>query len=164
MIHNFNMLVIMNGWEPLKVFNKSEEETDSLKKYLTPWPIWVSHDTHFCQIIWQIWSYTEQNTFCQKLPPVGFELTTSGSAVSCSANSARSLFGCLCELKAFIKSCPVDSRNKQIPTCEMVHETKESSLQKFPTDSSLAQLEEHETDDPEVMSSNPSGGNLFCSV
>ena len=50
----------------------------------------------------------------------------------------------------------------------MVHETKESSLQKSPTDSSLAQLAEHGTCDPEVVSSNPIGGNflttfvLFC--
>ena len=37
----------------------------------------------------------------------------------------------------------------------MVHETKESSLQTSSTDSSLAQLAEHETDDQEVVSSNP---------
>ena len=42
----------------------------------------------------------------------------------------------------------------------MVHETKESSLQKFPTDSCLAQLSEHGTDDPEVVSSNPTGDNF----
>ena len=42
----------------------------------------------------------------------------------------------------------------------MVHETKESSLQKSPTDSSLAQLTEHETDDMEVMGSNPTGSNF----
>ena len=35
--------------------------------------------THFCQIIWQIWSYTAQNKFRQK----------SWSSVSCSANWAR---------------------------------------------------------------------------
>ena len=34
------------------------------------------------------------------------------------------------------KSCSIDSRNKhkQSPTCEAVHETKESSFQKSPTD------------------------------
>ena len=47
--------------------------------------IWVFHDTCFCQIIWQIWSYTTQNKFCQKMLPVGFELTTSRSSVSSSA-------------------------------------------------------------------------------
>ena len=32
----------------------------------------------------------------------------------------------------FIKSFSIDSRNKRSPTCEVVHETKESSLQKSP--------------------------------
>ena len=36
-----------------------------------------------------------------------------------------------------------------------MHETKESSLWKSPTDSLLAQLSEHQTDDLEVVSSNP---------
>ena len=30
----------------------------------------------------------------------------------------------------------------------------------FPTDSLLAQLAEHETDDPEAVGSNPTGGNF----
>ena len=47
--------------------------------------IWVFHDRRFCQIIWQIWSYTTQNKFRQKMLPVGFELTTSRSSVLCSA-------------------------------------------------------------------------------
>ena len=59
--------------------------------------------------------------------------------------------------KTFIKSCSIDSRNKQSPTCEVVHGTKESSLQTSPTDSLLAQLVEHRTDDLEVVSSNPMG-------
>ena len=42
----------------------------------------------------------------------------------------------------------------------MVHETKESSLQKSPTDCSLAQLAENETDDQEAVGSNPIGGNF----
>ena len=33
--------------------------------------ILVFHDMHFCQIIWQIYSYTEQNQFHQKLHLVG---------------------------------------------------------------------------------------------
>ena len=61
---------------------------------------------------------------------------------------------------AFIKSCSIDSRNKLSPTCEVVHETKESSLQKSPTDSSLAQLAEQETDDQEVMGSSSTGDNF----
>ena len=57
-----------------------------------------------------------------------------------------------------MKSCSVDSRNKQSPACEVVqvvHETKENSLEKSPTDPLLAQLSEHQTDDQEVVSSNP---------
>ena len=50
----------------------------------------------------------------------------------------------------------------------MVHEAKESFLQKSPTDSLLAQLSEHQTDDPKVASSNSTGDNfgwnLFCDV
>ena len=49
----------------------------------------------------------------------------------------------------------IDSRNKQSPTCEVVHETKESSFQKSPTDSSLVQLIEHGTDNLEVVSQTP---------
>ena len=45
---------------------------------------WLFHDTH----LWQIWSYTAQNKFCQKFPLAGFELTTSGSSVWCSDNWA----------------------------------------------------------------------------
>ena len=60
-------------------------------------------------------------------------------------------------IKTFIKSCSIDSRYKQSPTFEVVHGTKESSLQTSPTDSSLAQLGEHGTDDLEVVSSNPTG-------
>ena len=63
-------------------------------------------------------------------------------------------------IKAFIKSCFIDSRNKQSPTCEVVHETKESSLQTSQPDSSLAQLGEHGTDDLEVVSLNPNGDNF----
>ena len=61
---------------------------------------------------------------------------------------------------AFIKSCSTDSRNKQSPTCEVVHGTKESSLQTSPTESLLAQLGEHGTDDLEAVSSNPTGDNF----
>ena len=57
-------------------------------------------------------------------------------------------------------SSSIDSRNKQSPTCEMVHETKENSLQKSPTDSLLVQLSEQQTNDLEVVSSNPTRGNF----
>ena len=98
--------------------------------------------------------------------PVGFELTTSRSSVSCSATvlscsaTVLSHYLVVSVNKAFIKSCSIDSRNKQSPTCEVVHETKESSLHRSPTDSLLAQLAEHETDDLELVSSNPTGDNF----
>ena len=59
-----------------------------------------------------------------------------------------------------MKSCSIDSRNKQSPTYEVVHETKESLLHRSPTDSLLAQLAEHKTDDLKVVSSNSTGGNF----
>ena len=71
-------------------------------------------------------------------------------------------------IKAFIKACSIDSRNEQSPTCEVVLETQESSLQKSPTDFYLAQLARHLTDDLGIVGSNPTGGNfwwiffLFC--
>ena len=63
-------------------------------------------------------------------------------------------------IKTFIKSCSIDSRNKQSPTCEVVYGTKESSLQTSPTDSPLAQLGEHGADDLKVVRSNPTGDNF----
>ena len=47
-----------------------------------------------------------------------------------------------------------------VPTCEVVHGTKESSLQKSPTDSLLTQLAEHGTNDLEVMGLNPTEDNF----
>ena len=44
--------------------------------------------------------------------------------------------------------------------CEVVHEAKESSLQKSPTDSCLAQLAEQKINDLEITSSNPTGDNF----
>ena len=43
----------------------------------------------------------------------------------------------------------------------MVHETKLTSEISFPTDSLLAQLAEHETDDLEVVGSILGGDNIF---
>ena len=68
---------------------------------------------------------------------------------------------------AFIKSCSIDSRNEQSPTCEVVHETKLTSEISCPTDSCLAQLVRHWPEDPDVLVSIPTGGNFwrifFCS-
>ena len=58
-----------------------------------------------------------------------------------------------------MKSCSIDcSRNEHSPKFEVVHETKLTSEISYPTDSFLAQLAEHLSDYPEVVSSNPSGG------
>ena len=46
-----------------------------------------------------------------------------------------------------MKSCSIDSRNEQSPTCEVVHETKFTSEISCPTDSFLAQLAEYQSDD-----------------
>ena len=62
---------------------------------------------------------------------------------------------------AFVKSCSIDSRNKQSPTCEVVHETKSTSEISCPTDCCLAQLVRHWPEDPEVLVSNPTGGNFW---
>ena len=48
-------------------------------------------------------------------------------------------------------------QNIQNPTFEVVHETKANSLQKSPTDSFLAWLAKHKTDDQKVVGSNPTG-------
>ena len=80
-------------------------------------------------------------------------------------------------IKAFIKSCSIDSRNEQSPTCEVVHETKLTSEISFPTDSLLvqladsllaqlsdsllAQLAERGTDDLEVVGSILGRDNFF---
>ena len=87
---------------------------------------------------------------------MGFELTTSRSPVHCSSNCAKSLFGCLCEsLRPLLSHALLILEINKVPTSEMMHETKESSLQKSTTDSSLAQSVVHDTGDQEVMGSNP---------
>ena len=54
----------------------------------------------------------------------------------------------------------VDFKNEQSPTCEVVHETKLTSEISFPTDSCPAQLSDHWSYYPEVVSSNPTEGNF----
>ena len=67
-------------------------------------------------------------------------------------------------IKAFIKTCSINSRNEQSPTCEVVHETKLTSEISFKRDCLIAQLAERETDDLKVVDSIPSRDNfLFCS-
>ena len=50
-----------------------------------------------------------------------------------------------------LKSCSIESRNEQSPICEVVHETKFISEISCPTDSCLAQLVRHWSEDPEVL-------------
>ena len=64
-------------------------------------------------------------------------------------------------IKAFRKSCSIDSRNEQSPTCEVVHQTMLTSEISFITDSLLAQLAEHGTDDLEVVGSILDRDNFF---
>ena len=61
----------------------------------------------------------------------------------------------------FIKSCSIDSRNEQSPTCEVVHETKLTSEISCLTDSCLAQLVNHWPEDLEGLVSIPTGGNFL---
>ena len=65
-------------------------------------------------------------------------------------------------IKAFVQACSIDSsRNEQSPKYEVVHETNKAHFRNhMPTESFLAQLAEHLSDDPEVVSSNPTGGNF----
>ena len=64
----------------------------------------------------------------------------------------------------FIKSCSIDSRNEQSPTYEVVHETKLTSEISCPTDSCLAQLVEHKSEDLEVLVSIPTGSIEFFTI
>ena len=56
--------------------------------------ILLFHDTHFCQIIWQIFTQGRAKKNCQKLSPIGIEPMTSGSSCQCSTNWAKSTFSC----------------------------------------------------------------------
>ena len=62
---------------------------------------------------------------------------------------------------AYKKSCSIDSRNEQSPTCEVMHETRLTSEISFPTDALLAQLAECGTDDLEVVGSILGRDNFF---
>ena len=59
-------------------------------------------------------------------------------------------------MKAFIKSCSINSRNELSPKCEVVYKTKLTSEISLPTDSCLAQSVEHWTDE-----FNPQWGQFF---
>ena len=63
-----------------------------------------------------------------------------------------------------MKSCSINSGNKQSPTCEVVHEKKLTSEISLPTDSFLVQLVEHWGDDPDVVGSNSTGKYILFYV
>ena len=109
------------------------------------------------------------NKFCQKLYPVGFEPPTSWSSVFCSPNwASKESVGDFWSELSFVFM--------QHFTCWTLFICKinRAWLYKGLVDShpqpnsDLAQLGEQETDDLEVVSSNPTGGNfwrnLFCSM
>ena len=75
---------------------------------------------------------------------MGFELTVS-------------------DFHILIKSCSIESRNDKYPKIEVVHETK-FILKIYSTHACLAQLDQHQTCKPvmvSVVSSNPTGGNFI---
>ena len=63
-----------------------------------------------------------------------------------------------------IKSHSIESRNDPSPKSEVLHETKFSLKISYSTHACLAQLDQHQTCKPvvvSVVSSNPTGGNFI---
>ena len=68
------------------------------------------------------------------------------------------------DFQILIKSCSIESRNDQSQNSEVVHETKFSLKISYSTHACLAQLDQHQTYKPvmvSVVSSNPTGGNFI---
>ena len=68
------------------------------------------------------------------------------------------------DFQILIKSCSTESRNDPSPKNEVVHETKFSLKISYSTHACLAQLDQHQTCKPvmvTVVSSNPTGGNFI---
>ena len=68
------------------------------------------------------------------------------------------------DFQILIKSCSIESRNDPSPKSEVVHETKFSLKISYSRHACLAQLDQHQTCNPvmvSVVSSNPTGGNLI---
>ena len=68
------------------------------------------------------------------------------------------------DFQILIKSCSVESRNDPSPKNEVVHETKFSLKISYSTHACLAQLDQHQTYKPvmvSVVSSNPTGDNFI---
>ena len=68
------------------------------------------------------------------------------------------------DFQILIKSCSIETRNDPSPKSEVVHETKFSLKIPYSRHACLAQLDQHQTCKPvmvSVVSSNPTGGNFF---
>ena len=68
------------------------------------------------------------------------------------------------DFQILIKSCSVESRNDPSLKSEVVHETKFSLKISYSIHAFLAQLDQHQTCKPvmvSVVSSIPTGGNFF---
>ena len=68
------------------------------------------------------------------------------------------------DFQILIESCSIESRNDLSPKSEVMHETKFSLKISYSTHACLAQLDQHQTCKPVmvsvVTSSNPTGGNF----
>ena len=67
------------------------------------------------------------------------------------------------DFQILIKSCSIESKKDPSPKSEGVHETKFSLKISYSTHACLAQLDQHHTCKPvivSVVSSNPTGGNF----
>ena len=56
------------------------------------------------------------------------------------------------DFQILIKSCSIESRNDPSPKSEVVHETKFSLKISYSTDACLAQLDQHQTYKPVMVS------------
>ena len=68
------------------------------------------------------------------------------------------------DLQNLIKSCYIESRNDPNSKSEVVHETKFSLKISYSTHACLAQLDQHQTSKPvmvSVVSSSPTGGKFI---
>ena len=68
------------------------------------------------------------------------------------------------DFQILIKSCSIESRKDPSPKSEVVHETKFSLKISYSTHACLAQLDQHQTCKPvmvSVVSSNPTEATLF---
>ena len=68
------------------------------------------------------------------------------------------------DFQILIKSCSIESGNDPSPKSKVVHETKFSLKISYSTNACLAQLDQHQTCKPvmvSVVSSNPTGGNFI---